>query len=35
MLKKNLKELALTHFRTLTEIEKNLAELDELTGKTF
>ncbi|TAK00227.1 MAG: TolC family protein [Candidatus Manganitrophaceae bacterium] len=32
---KNLKELELTYFRTLTEIEKSLAELDELTGKTF
>src|SRR5581483_5979014 len=27
---KNLKELELTYFRTLTEIEKSLAELDEL-----
>lgn len=32
---KNLKELELTYFRTLTELGKSLAELEEMTGKTF
>ena len=32
---KNLKELEMTYFRALTEIQKSLAELEEMTGKTF
>ncbi len=32
---KNLKELELTYFRALTEIQKSLTELEEITGKTF
>ena len=32
---KNLKELELTYFRALTEIQKGLTELEEITGKTF
>lgn len=32
---KNLKELELTYFRSLTELEKSLAELEEITGKTL
>ncbi|TAK03432.1 MAG: TolC family protein, partial [Candidatus Manganitrophaceae bacterium] len=30
---KNLKELELTYYRTLTELQKSLAELEEITGK--
>lgn len=32
---KTLKEFDLTYARTLTEIQKSLAELEEITGKTF
>lgn len=32
---KNLKELEMTYFRTLTEIQKRLAEIEEMTGETF